>query len=129
MIRNTITLGLVGISVLLTLGALVFLSFWDTSEVIRNGNVEPATLLEDEGMDVLVLLILPVFLTTGTFAAALWLGGSKVSQVAIWTTGILLFVFGSMTIFSIGILYLPAALLLLIAAAVASIGAMQPENG
>ncbi len=124
MTRNRIAKGLAGVSLLLASAALLFLAFWPYSyqsqTMSADGGVvdeSSASLIEENGMGVLVWLIIPVVMCLVAFLATL--SRIRGGKVIIWAMAILLLLFGLVSIFSIGAFYLPAALALIIAAATA----------
>lgn len=124
MTRNRIAMGLAGVSLLLTNAALLFLAFWPYSykgtAVSTDGGVvdeTSASLIEQNGMGVLVWLIIPVVLCLVAFLVTL--SRIRGGKVIMWAMAVLLLLFGLVSILSIGAFYLPAALALIIAAATA----------
>ena len=76
-----------------------------------------ATLVEVNGLYVLLLLLVPVLLTGSTLFSILFAHKRQVIRVAmLWTPLVLLLGFCLLAIFSIGIFYLPAALAVIVAA-------------
>lgn len=124
MTRNRIAKGLAGVSLLLANAALLFLAFWPYSykgtAVSTDGRVlgeTSASLIEENGMGVLVWLIIPVVPCLVAFLVTL--SRIRGGRVIMWTMAVLLLLFGFVSILSIGAFYLPAALALIIAAATA----------
>ena len=124
MTRNRIAKGLAGVSLLLANAALLFLAFWPYSykgtAVSTDGGVvdeTSASLIEQNGMGVLVWLIIPVVLCLVAFLVTL--SRIRGGRVIMWAMAVLLLLFGLVSILSIGAFYLPAALALIIAAATA----------
>ena len=104
--------------------ALLFLAFWPYSykgtAVSTGGGVvdeTSASLIEQNGMGVLVWLIIPVLLCLVAFLVTLL--RIRGGRVIMWAMTVLLLLFGLVSILSIGAFYLPAALALIIAAATA----------
>jgi hypothetical protein len=115
---------LAGISLLLALAALLFLTFWtgyyEGEEVTPDGAVvakTSASLIEQNGMDVLGLLALPVVIAAVGFATSFW--RATAGKVALWTSAVLLALFALGTGFTVGMFYLPAGFTLVLAAVVA----------
>ena len=76
-----------------------------------------ATAIEVNGLHVISLLLVPVLLTgIALLALRLTAKGQTVRKVLLWGPGVVLLGFCAVAIFSIGMLYLPAALALLVAA-------------
>ena len=76
-----------------------------------------ATLVEVNGLYVLVLLLVPILLTGSALLAILFAHKRQLIRKAIlWTPVVLLLGFCLLAIFSIGIFYLPAAFAVLVAA-------------
>ena len=76
-----------------------------------------ATLIEVNGVDAGLWLLEPVLLTIiGLLAVHLFNPGQLKRKILLWCTGLALLVFCMLAIFSFGILYVPAALALLVAA-------------
>jgi hypothetical protein len=80
-----------------------------------------ASLIEVNGLRVLALLLIPVALTGLALLAALVRHRHQTgSRVYLWASAFLFLAFCAMAIFSIGAFYLPAALVLLVAAVAGS---------
>ena len=80
-----------------------------------------ATLIEVNGVDVVLWLLVPVLLTViALLAVHLVNPGQANRKILLWCTAAALLVFCALAIFSFGILYVPAALALLVAAVAAS---------
>ena len=76
-----------------------------------------ATLVEVNGLYVLLLLLVPILLTGSALFSILFAHKRQVIRMAmLWTPIVLLVGFCLLAIFSIGIFYLPAALAVLVAA-------------
>ena len=76
-----------------------------------------ATLVEVNGVDVVLWLLVPVLVTIiALLAVHLVNPGQLKRKIILWCTGLALLSFCMLAIFSFGILYLPAALALLVAA-------------
>ena len=74
-----------------------------------------ASLIEVNGFSVLPLLFVPVFLTGLGLIAALIIDTRRMlSRAILWGSAALLFVFSLLGMFSIGLLYLPAALAMIV---------------
>jgi hypothetical protein len=119
-IRGRFATQLAAAACALSLAAALFLALWPESyqgtSVTTGGRVTEtsASLIEENGAEVLLWLLLPV-------AACLWallasLSESTGAKVAMWLMGLLLLLFAWVSILSIGAFYLPAALALLVAA-------------
>ncbi len=124
MTRNRIAKGMAGVSLVLANAALLFLTFWPYfykgTAASTDGRVleeTSASLIEENGMRVLVWLIIPVVLCLVAFLVTL--SRIRGGRVIMWTMAALLLLFGFVSILSIGVFYLPAALALIIAAATA----------
>ena len=124
MTRNRVAKGLAGVSLLLANAALLFLAFWPysyQSQTMSTGggvvDETSASLIEENGMGVLVLLIIPVIMCLVAFLVTV--SRIRGGKVIMWAMAVLLLLFGLVSIFSIGAFYLPAALALIIAAAIA----------
>ena len=107
----------------------ILLAFWpaysgeSVTPAAHNGEVEAevtratATLVEANGIYVLFLLLVPILLTGSALLAILFAHKRRFIRGALlWAPVILLLGFCLLAIFSIGILYLPTALALLVAA-------------
>ena len=134
MTRNRIAKGLAGVSLLLANAALLFLAFWPYSykgtAVSTDGGVvdeTSASLIEQNGMGVLVWLIIPVVLCLVAFLVTL--SRIRGGKVIMWAMAVLLLLFGLVSILSIGAFYLPAALALIIAAATAKTSNIRSLSG
>ena len=118
--RNKVCQFLAGASVLLALGAALFLALWPESyqgtSVTTDGRVTEtsASLIEENGAEVLLWLLLPEAACLVALLASL--SESTGAKVAMWLMGLLLPLFAWVSILSIGAFYLPAALALLLAA-------------
>ncbi len=78
---------------------------------------DAATLIEVNGLRVLPLLMTPVALTGLALLTALWTEvGRARRKVFLWVSALLLLGFCVVSIFSIGLFYLPAALVLMASA-------------
>ncbi|MCH7706302.1 MAG: hypothetical protein IIB33_04575 [Chloroflexi bacterium] len=78
---------------------------------------DAATLIEVNGLRVLPLLMTPVALTGLALLTALWTEvGRARRKVLLWVSAVLLLGFCAVSIFSIGLFYLPAALVLMASA-------------
>ena len=76
------------------------------------------SLIEENGLKVIPLLLVPVILTgLGLFAALYGDNNSRAAKWVLWMTAIVLFAFCLLAIFSIGLFFLPAAIAFIIAAA------------
>ena len=124
MTRNRIAKGMAGVSLVLANAALLFLAFWPYfykgTAVSTDGRVleeTSASLIEENGTGVLVWLIIPVVLCLVAFLVTL--SRIRGGRVIMWTMAALLLLFGFVSILSIGVFYMPAALALIIAAATA----------
>jgi hypothetical protein len=119
-VRNKVCQFLAGASVLLALGAALFLALWPESyqgtSVTTDGRVTEtsASLIEENGAEVLLWLLLPEAACLVALLASL--SESTGAKVAMWLMGLLLLLFAWVSILSIGAFYLPAALALLLAA-------------
>jgi hypothetical protein len=107
-------------AVLLTAAAGLLLAFYPayqgastsvSSSGVVTSSTDSATLVEENGTWVLVLLCVPVAL-----AAAGLLGALRGRRVVVWVAAGVLLGFGVLGGFSIGLFYLPAAAALLLAA-------------
>jgi hypothetical protein len=116
--------GLAGLAFSVALLAFVYLTFGDTysgqvCNVSPGGTSECAsessTLIEENGSRVLIPLAIPV-IVTGLIAATL-AGMIELPRPAVWLIAGGLLGFCLLTGFSIGLFFLPAALLLVIAVA------------
>ena len=109
---------------MLSLAAALFLALWPEyyqgTSVTTDGRVVEysASLIEENGMDALLWLLLPVAACLWAFLASF--SGTTSAKVAIWLMALLLLLFAWATILSIGAFYLPAALALLLAALAAT---------
>lgn len=117
---------LAGLSLLLAVAALLFLTFWtgyyEGEEVTADGAVvakTSASLVEENGMDVLGLLAVPVVLAAMGFLASF--ARSRVGTIGLWTTAVLLGLFGLGTAVTVGVFYWPASLTLLTAAIISTL--------
>jgi len=115
---------LAGLSLLLAVAALLFLTFWtgyyEGEEVTADGAVvakTSASLIEENGMDVLGLLAVPVVIAAVGCATSFW--RVTAGKVALWTSAVLLVLFALVTGLTVGMFYLPAGLTLVLAAVVA----------
>ena len=115
---------LAGLSLLLAVAALLFLTFWtgyyEGEEVTADGAVvakTSASLIEENGMDVLGLLAVPVVLSAMGFLASF--SRARVGTIGLWTSAVLLVLFALVTGFTVGMFYLPAGFTLVLAAVVA----------
>ena len=126
MIPNRFASRFAGAACALSLAAALFLALWPESyqgtSVTTDGRVieDSASLIEENGAQVLVWLLLPV-------AACLWallasFSEATSAKVAMWLMALLLLLFAFVSILSIGAFYLPAALALLLAALAAGRG-------
>jgi hypothetical protein len=113
-------------SLLLSLAALLFLTFWtgyyEGEEVTTDGAVvakTSASLIEENGMDVLGLLAVPVVLSAMGFLASF--SRARVGTIGLWTSAALLGLFALGTALTIGVFYWPAALTLLSAAVISTV--------
>ena len=80
-----------------------------------------ATLIEVNGVDVVLWLLVPVLVTIiALLAVHLVNPGQANRKILLWCTAAALLVFCALAIFSFGIFYLPSALALLVAAVAAS---------
>jgi hypothetical protein len=117
-------MGLAGSAFTLSLAAALFLALWPESyqgtSVTTDGRVveDSASLIEENGAQVLVWLLLPVAACLWAFLASL--SGSTGAKLAMWLMALLLLLFAFVSILSIGAFYLPAALALLLAALAAT---------
>ena len=124
MIRDSAARILAGSAFTLSLAAALFLAFWPNSyqgtSVTTDGRVieDSASIIEQNGMDALLWLLLPVAACLWAFLASF--SSTTSAKVAIWLMALLLLLFAWATILSIGAFYLPAALALLLAALVAT---------
>ena len=122
MVPGRIARGLAGTAFLLSLAAALFLALWPESyqgtSVTTDGRVVEysASLIEENGAQVLVWLLLPVAACLWAFLASF--SGTTAARVAMWLMGLLVLAFVS--ILSVGAFYLPAALALLLAALAAT---------
>ncbi len=130
MTRNRIAKRLAGVSLLLANAALLFLAFWPYSyqsqTMSTDGGVvdeTSASLIEENGMGVLVWLFIPVIMCLVAFLVTL--SRIRGGKVIMWAMAVLLLLFGLVSIFSIGAFYLPAALALIIAAATAKVPSIR----
>ena len=112
---------LAGLSLLLAVAALLFLTFWtgyyEGEEVTADGAVvakTSASLIEENGMDVLGLLAVPVVLSAMGFLASF--SRARVGTIGLWTSAVLLVLFALVTGFTVGMFYLPAGFMLVLAA-------------
>jgi len=117
---------LAGLSLLLAVVALLFLTFWtgyyDGEEVTADGALvrkTSASLIEENGMEVLGVLAVPVVLAAMGFLASF--ARSRVGAIGLWTTAVLLGLFGLGTAVTVGVFYWPAALTLLTAAIISTV--------
>ena len=124
MIRDRVASGLAGAALALALAAALFLALWPgsyhgTTAGTGGQAVETsASLIEENGAQVLVWLLLPAAVCLWAFLASL--SGATAAKVAMWLMGLLLLLFAWVAILSIGAFYLPAALALLLAALAAT---------
>jgi len=80
-----------------------------------------ATLIDINGLRVLPLLMAPVVLTTLALLAVLLTDAwSAKRKVLVWISAVLLLLFCAVGSFSIGLFYLPAALVLVVSAVIGS---------
>ena len=131
--RGRFARALAGASLLLALAALLFLTFWtgyyEGEEVTADGAVvakTSASLIEENGMDVLGLLAVPVVIAAVGFATSFW--RVSAGKVALWTSAVLLVLFALVTGFTVGMFYLPAGFTLVLAAVVAN-RRQTPQGG
>ena len=124
MLRNRIARGLAGLSLLLALGAMLFLALWPNyyrgEEVSPEGGVvarTSASLIEENGLDVLAVLLLPVGFCLWAFVVSLL--GSRPTKAVLWVMAVLLLGFSLFTSLTVGAFYFPAALALILAASLA----------
>ena len=76
-----------------------------------------ATLIEVNGLQVILLLIVPVLLTGIALVAVQLLDAKRTGRkILLWVSAVVLLGFCAVGIFSIGMFYLPAALALLVGA-------------
>lgn len=127
---------LAGVSLLLALAALLFLTFWtgyyEGEEVTAAGALvrkTSASLIEENGMDVLGLLAVPVAIAALGFATSFW--RVRAGKVALWTSAVLLVLFALATSLTVGMFYLPAGFTLVLAAVVARVANTRrsPQGG
>ena len=121
--RGGVASALAGLSLLLAVAALLFLTFWtgyyEGEEVTADGEVvakTSASLIEENGMDVLGLLAVPVVIAALGFATSFW--RARAGKVALWTSAVLLVLFALGTGLTVGMFYLPAGFTLVLAAVV-----------
>ena len=106
---------------------LIFSKGYSTSQVqtavVPGGTITEQTvetfrqsIIEVNGLGVLWLLILPVVPS----AVGLWASfrQTKAGKITLWASAVVLFLFSFVTGFSIGMFYMPAAILLIAAAAI-----------
>ena len=95
----------------------VYLAFGATSTSVRCDSTgcvtSHSTLIEDNGVGVIALLVIPIIATSAAFTLMVRHG----SRIAEWALALLLFAACVVSIFSVGFFFLPAAFLLIIAAA------------
>jgi hypothetical protein len=83
-----------------------------------------ASIIEGNGLGVLVPMLVPVALTAiGLLNALTRDRRNTISKFLMWASAVLLIVFCGMAMFTIGMFYLPAAVALLVAAVIMSVGA------
>ena len=123
--RNKVSQFLAGASVLLALGAALFLALWPYyyrgESVSVDGRIierTHASLIEENGVEVLPLLLLPMALSLSAWL--LLFLKNQWTKVFMWAAAILLLVFSFFTGLTVGAFYLPAALALLLAAIAAT---------
>ena len=123
--RNKVSQFLAGASVLLALGAALFLALWPYyyrgESVSVDGRIierTHASLIEENGVEVLPLLLLPMALSLSAWLL-LFLKNQR-TKALMWAAAILLLVFSFFTGLTVGAFYLPAALALLLAAIAAT---------
>ena len=121
-----------GVAHVLTWGVTLWLVFGPVYQGVSKTAVAPggvasestrftATLVEVNGLSVLPLLMVPVALTTLALLAALITGvGLAKRRVLLWVSSVLLLGFCAVAIASIGLLYLPAAVALIVSAVMGS---------
>jgi len=124
-VRNKVSQFLAGASVLLALGAALFLALWPYyyrgESVSVDGRIierTHASLIEENGVEVLPLLLLPMALSLSAWL--LLFLKNQWTKVFMWAAAILLLVFSFFTGLTVGAFYLPAALALLLAAIAAT---------
>jgi len=124
-VRNKVSQFLAGASVLLALGAALFLALWPYyyrgESVSVDGRIierTHASLIEENGVEVLPLLLLPMALSLSAWL--LLFLKNQWTKVFMWAAAILLLVFSFFTGLTVGAFYLPAALALLLAALAAT---------
>ena len=122
---NKVSQFLAGASVLLALGAALFLALWPYyyrgESVSVDGRIierTHASLIEENGLEVLPLLLLPMALCLSAWLL-LFLKNQR-TKALMWAAAILLLVFSFFTGLTVGAFYLPAALALLLAAIAAT---------
>ena len=123
--RNKVSQFLAGASVLLALGAALFLALWPYyyrgESVSVDGRIierTHASLIEENGVEVLPLLLLPMALSLSAWL--LLFLKNQWTKAFMWAAAILLLVFSFFTGLTVGAFYLPAALALLLAAIAAT---------
>ena len=123
--RNNVSQFLAGASVLLALGAALFLALWPYyyrgESVSVDGRIierTHASLIEENGFEVLPLLLLPMALCLSAWL--LFFLKNQWTKAFMWAAAILLLVFSFFTGLTVGAFYLPAALALLLAAIAAT---------
>jgi len=124
-VRNKVSQFLAGASVLLALGAALFLALWPYyyrgESVSVDGRIierTHASLIEENGVEVLPLLLLPMALCLSAWL--LLFLKNQWTKAFMWAAAILLLVFSFFTGLTVGAFYLPAALALLLAAIAAT---------
>lgn len=125
-VRRNFTWLLGTVAVVLAVAASLFLALWPTyrGETVSAGSGgqeqvvrTTATLIEINGYRVISLLVLPIVLTVaGLLSIRMMDYRSLWGKIAIWAPTIILWVFVAAGSFSIGLLYLPAAVVLLVSA-------------
>ena len=85
--------------------------------------VESSTLIAENGLHVVLLLLVPIFLTAITLLG-LRLQQTTMRKILLWSPAVVLLGFCFVAIASIGMFYLPTALALLVAA-IADLGGQE----
>ena len=106
MTQQRLATGLAAVGALFALTALLFLSFWE-------GFYGDATIIERNGLGILSLLATPVALAV--VGLLTMQGHGTAVRIARWAVAVVLLLFSLATVFSIGLFFLPAAVLLLFA--------------
>ena len=130
MIRRRVQLNALRLALLLSLMATLFLAVGpvyhmvevtaaQTGEVVGEISRTSSSLITENGRRVFPIILFPVFVTSLALLATVRAGTVSRNRWVLWSSGISLLLLCMVAIASIGLLYLPTALLLLFSASVA----------